>query len=222
MDEPVKRTRRYTSPHRVEQAAATRRQILDVAQRLFEEHGYVATSMAAIAAEAGVSLRTVYLGFASKPGLLIALWHLLLRGDEGPAPVGERSWFRAVLAKPDPSRQLRLNARNARIVRQRAGRILRVIRDAAQADPELAALWERIQAEFYENQRAVVASLAEKGAMRPDLDEVRATDLLWTLNHPDLYGLLVDDRGWSADSYEAWLGDALCRELLAPPREPAT
>ena len=84
MSEPVK-TRPYNSPRRREQAAATRREILEAAQRLFERQGYATTTMAAIAAEAGVALKTVYVAFETKSGLLRALWHLLLRGDEGDA-----------------------------------------------------------------------------------------------------------------------------------------
>jgi AcrR family transcriptional regulator len=214
MDEHVKPRRRYESPRRQEQAAATRRAILEAARRLFERQGYAATSMAAIAAEAGVALKTVYLGFETKRGVLLALWHLLLRGDEEPVPVGERAWFREVLEEPDPERQLRLNARNSRVVKERAGALLRVLSGAASTDSELAALWERIQAEFHENQRTVVETLAARKALRADLDVERATDVLWALNHPSLYWLLVGDRGWTHDEYEQWLGDAFCRELL--------
>jgi AcrR family transcriptional regulator len=122
--------RRYDSPRRREQAAATRREILQAALRLFEKRGYGATSMAAIAAEADVAPKTVYLAFQSKRGLLLALWHLLLRGDEEPVPIGERLWFREVIDEPDPERLLRLNARNSRLVKERAGVLLEILRGA--------------------------------------------------------------------------------------------
>jgi AcrR family transcriptional regulator len=214
MAEPVNSRRRYHSPLRVEQAAATRRGILEAAQRLFERDGYSATSMAAVAAEANVSLKTVYVTFGTKSGLLRALWHLLLRGDEEPVPVGERPWFRAVLDEPDPARQLRLNVRNAKLVRARVGPLLEVVRRAASVDPEVDELWTRIQAEFYDNQRSVVEVLHEKKALRPGLDVARATDILWTLNHPDLYWLLISERGWTPDQHEEWLADLVCEQLL--------
>src|SRR6266536_6280883 len=144
MAERVKSKRRYDSPRRREQAAATRRDILEAALRLFERQGYAATTMAAIAAEARVSLKTVYLAFETKSGLLRALWHLLLRGDES-TPVGARPWFQAVLDEPDPTRQLRLNVRNAKLVRARIGPLLEVIRSAAAHDPDIDALWSGIQ-----------------------------------------------------------------------------
>lgn len=213
MAERVK-TRRYDSARRREQAAATRREILQAAQRLFEGQGYAATTMAAIAAEAGVALKTVYVAFETKSGVLRALWHLLLRGDEGDAPVGERSWYRELLAEPDPERQLRMTARASRIVKQRAGALLLVIRDAAPADPDIAALWGRIQTDFYDNQREIVKALHRNGALRSGLGVARAADILWSLNHPDLWHLLVGERGWGPKRYEQWFGDTICAQLL--------
>ena len=214
MAERVKRP--YDSPLRREQANATRRRILEAARRLFERDGFTATTMAAIASEAGVSLKTVYLAFETKAGVLRALWHVLLRGDEEPVPVGEREWFRAVLDEPDPQRKLRLDVHNAKVVRERIGPLLDVIRDAAPTEPELGALWERIQREFYENQRAVVDDLHRRKALRRGLDIARAADILWTLNHPDVYRLLVGHRGWTPDEHENWLADLLCEQLLEP------
>ena len=206
--------RRYESPHRRAQAAATRRQILDAAQRLFERDGYMPTTMAAIAAEAGVALKTVYVAFETKAGLLRALWHLVLRGDPDDVPVAGRDWFREVLDEPDPIRQLQLNARNSRQVKMRVQRIGEAIRAAAATDPDSAALWERIQRDFYENQRTVVESLAAKGALHEGLDVTAATDRLWTLNHPDVWTLLVARRGWSPEDYERWLADSSRDQLL--------
>ena len=208
------KTRPYNSSRRRAQAAATRRDILEAAQRLFERQGYAATTMAAIAAEAGVALKTVYLAFETKSGVLRALWNQLLRGDEGEAPVAERNWYREVVDEPDPQRQLRLNARNSRAAKTRIAGVLKVIREAAPVDPDTGALWERIQTEFHANQRVIVERLAERKALRRDLDVDRATDILWTLNHPDVWQLLVKERGWTPEQYERWFGDTACSQLL--------
>jgi len=217
MTDGVKPRRRYDSPRRREQAEATRRDILAAAQRLFETHGYAATTMAAIAAEAGVALKTVYVAFETKSGLLRALWHLLLRGDRDDVPVDEQAWFREVVDEPDPERQLRMTARNSRAVKQRAGALMEILRSAAPTDPDIAMLWDRIQTDFHANQRAIVESLDDKGALRPDLDVEGAADILWTLNHPNVWQLLVGERGWTADRFEDWLADALCSQLLRGP-----
>lgn len=123
--------------------------------------------------------------------------------------MGERPWFRAVLDEPDAERAIRLNARNARAVRGRVGTLLDVIRDAAPADPEIADLWARIQREFHDSRRAVVAALRERGALRPGLAPARAADILWTLDHPDVHRPLVTERGWTPAQHERWLVDAL-------------
>jgi len=218
MVERVKPRRSYHSPRRQQQAAATRQTILAAAQRLFERHGYPATTMEQIAAEAGVALRTVYVAFSTKSGLLRALWDLRLKGDQDQSAVAERPWYREVLQEPDPERQLRRNAGHACVVKQRIAGVLKVLRSAAPVDPDAAALWRLIQSDFHDNQRAIVESLHARQALRPDLDVARATDILWTLNHPDVWLLLVGERGWTPEQWEQWFADTACAQLLRRPR----
>lgn len=214
MPRAVKSKRTYNSPRRAEQAAATRTAILDAAQTLFEEQSYAATSMAAIAKEAGVALKTVYLAFETKSGLLRALWHLRLRGDEDPSPVGERDWYQEVLDEPDPTRQLELNARNGRRAKARLGALMEVIRSGARVDPDVGELWSNIQAQFLDNQRAIVESLHAKKALARGLEVDRAADILWSLNHPALYQLLVNERGWTPEQHEKWVAGSTAAQLL--------
>ena len=209
--------RAYDSPLRREQAAATRSKILDAAQTLLEEHGYAATSIAAIAKQADVSQRTVYLAFETKAELLRALWNARLRGAEDAPPVEQLARYREVLEEPDPARQLELNARQAVASKRRIGALHEVIRAGAPVDPEVGALWDRIQTEFRENQRRIVASIAEKGALRPGLDVERAADVLWTINHGDLWQHLVVRRGWTPEEFERWLAETFRAQLLADP-----
>jgi AcrR family transcriptional regulator len=210
----VKGNRVYRSPSRDRQAAATRLAILRAAQRLFEANGYSITTMADIAAEADVALKTVYLAFETKPRLLRAVWDFALKGDMDEAPVAERPWYLDVLEEKDPERKLRRLAEAARIVKCRIGSLLGVIRDAAPSEDEIGDLWTLIQSDFYVNQGAVVATLEQQGALAAGLDRDRATDILWTLNHPDIWLLLVGQRGWAPEQFEAWLGDTAIEQLL--------
>jgi AcrR family transcriptional regulator len=208
--------RPYDSPQRREQAAATRRAILEAAQRRFERDGYVATNVEAIADEAGVVRKTVYLAFANKAGVLRGVWDMVLKGDTDEAPVAARPWYVEMLLEPDPVRLLRLVATNSVAVKRRIGPMLAVIRDAAVIDDDAGALWRLIQTDFHENQRRVVEALYETGGLRLDRDVEQATDVLWTLNHPDVWLLLVGERGWTAEAFQEWFAETLGALLLAP------
>lgn len=215
MAEGVKPKRRYDSTRRRVQAQETRREILAAARRLFVAQGWGPTTMAAIADEAGVALKTVYVAFETKAGVLRALWNVTLRGGDGEVPIAENEWFLRVLDEPDPERQLRLNASNSREGKLRVASVGEVIRTAAPLDPEIGELWARIGSNYHENQGAIVASIAAKGALKPGLSEARATDILWQINHPGTWILLVVERGWTPEEYEQWSGDLACEQLLA-------
>ena len=97
---------------------------------------------------------------------------------------------------------------------------MKVIRDAAPTDVDLNALWSNIQTDFHHNQGTIVTLLHERRALRRDLDVEEATDILWTLNHPDVWQLLVVERHWSPERYERWLADTSCAQLLESPAPP--
>src|SRR5688500_2576610 len=154
MGSPVK-SRPYVSPRREAQAAETRRVILNAARRLFEEGGYAATAMPSIAAAAGVAVKTVYLAFDSKAGLLRAVWEARLGGEEEATPVLQRRWMRELTDDARPAEKLRLLAAQSGRVKGATGPLLEVIRAAAATDPEIARLWADIQAKLLRVQRAV-------------------------------------------------------------------
>jgi hypothetical protein len=56
--------------------------------------------------------------------------------------------------------------------------------------------------------------LAKRRELRPGLDAERAADMLWTINHPNTWQLLVAERGWTAEEYERWAGEAARAQLL--------
>jgi len=209
--------RPYNSPRRQQQAAATRQTILEAAERLFLQDGYPATTMDAIAAEAGVSLKTAYLPLSTKSGLLRDLWDLRLKKDDADAPVVQHEWFREVMEEPDPTRKLQLNARNSAAAKTRIGGLFRVIRGAAEIDADCSELWRLIQSDFHANQQVIVESIHRGGGLRRGLSVATGTDILWTLNHPDTWTLLASQRGWSPHAYETWLAQTSCAQLLGTP-----
>jgi AcrR family transcriptional regulator len=210
----VKPRRRYESPRRRQQAQQTRDVILDAAQDLFTDRGYTATAMPAIAAGAGVALKTVYLAFGTKAGVLHALWDVRLGGDDQPIPIVDRPWYRQLLQADDPHTLLRTAARQSRQTKDRAGDVMRIVRHAALTDPAIADLWQRIETEFRTVLHGFAQRLDELAALAAGIDVTTATDILWTLNHPDTWYLLVHRCGWTADRYEQWVGDTLLAQLL--------
>lgn len=216
MVESVKPRRRYQSPRRAAQAAQTRRDIVTAAGLLFRERGY-GVPMADIASEAGVVVETVYRIFGSKAGLFRAAVEALLAGGAGRAeiPVEERPAIRAIIDEPDPRKQVAGYAATQPGIHRRAGPLLRALRGASGRDPELRRLWDEMEAWRLDGQGRFVGMLAERGALRPGLTVDVGIDIVWTVCSLAVYDLLVLGRGWSDERYQAWLTDALARELLA-------
>ena len=188
--------------------------ILDAARRLFEDGGYAATAVPSVAAAAGVAVKTVYLAFESKAGLLRAVWEARLGGDEEATPALQRRWMQQLTDEPRPAEKLRLLAAQSGRMKGATGPLLEVIRTAAATDPEIATLWADIQAKLLRVQRAVIDQLDALDALRPPLEAGEAADILWTLNHPSVWHLLVRERRWSSARYERWLHESFCLQLL--------
>src|SRR5689334_11499589 len=115
----IKKTRSYNSQQSREQAEATRQKILDKVYRLFNIHGYTATTLAMIADAAHVSLPTVTARFGTKYAILDAMTKQNERGDTAPESLVDRSWWQAMLREPNPVRQLTLCGEIFRTIHQR-------------------------------------------------------------------------------------------------------
>ena len=216
MTEDVKPRRRYNATRRQAQAAQTRQDILDAANRLFVEGGYAGTTLAAIARAAGVVVETIYRAYGSMAELFQAVVQAAVAGgaDRARVPVEQRPAIAAVIAETDPHRQLELYAATQPGIHARAGPLLRVLIGAAATDPELAELWTQIEKERLSGMGRFARLLADRGVLRPGLSAEEARDLLWTLNSLAVHDLLVRQRGWSPERYRDWLAAALARELL--------
>jgi AcrR family transcriptional regulator len=218
MTDDVKATRAYRSDRRSAQAAQTRLDILASAGALFRERGYARTPLPLLATEAGVAVETIYRAFGSKAGLFKAVVEAAVAGGAGRAatPVEERPAIRAVIEEHDPRRAVALYAATQPGIHRRSGPLLRALRDAAATDRELRRLWDEIEASRLAGQGRFAGMLGERGVLRRGLEVAEAADIVWTLCSLAVHDLLVVDRGWSADKYEAWLADALVTQLLGP------
>ena len=202
-------------PRRAEQARATRRQVVTEATRLFVAQGYAATSIASIAAAAGVAVQTVYAAFGNKRTILAAAVDQAIAGDDRPVVVNDRDWMRFVLESTEPATRLRAYAHAVGRIHSGAAHVFRVLDVASASDPALAELWQETMRRRRVGVTGVVTPIAEAGDLRDDLTTEEAIDVVWTLNGHDTYVNLVDHRHWTRERYEDWLGDALVALLLA-------
>ena len=209
--------RRYSTELRSEQTAVARRLILASAGRLFIEKGYLATTLAAVAAQAGVSVQTVYNVIGSKSALLKAVYDVTLAGDDEPVPMGDRPAFRAMAQASSGKEMLE---RYAELGRQLSERVLplmtTLLAQAATGDPDLQAFADTIEGERAIGTAAVAQSIGERFGLRDGLSVEDAADILWVLTAPDLTDRLVNRRGWSWDKTQQWLGGVMVDALLGP------
>ena len=210
----VKTKRQYRSTLRQQQAVQTRSRILDAAQRLFTDRGYGATTMEAIASEAGVATDTVYASFRSKAGVLHKLLDVRVGGDDAPIRLIDREGPQSAKVEPTQQGQIALFAPDIARILERARPVDEIMRGAGAIDPEIAELRARMQGFRYDNLRQFVAWLAAKGPLRGGIGEEEAAAIVWTLASPEVHGLLRDGRGWSQERFVAWLEDSLTRILL--------
>lgn len=201
--------RAYDASRRRDAAQQRRGQIVAAARHLFGRYGYGATSIERIAREAGVAVPTIYATYRSKRALLIAL----LDQAEAQADVaGLQRDLRA--AAGDARKQLRRLVSFACRFYAQAADIVEIARGAGSTDEDLLALWKVGEQRRLRSQAPLTDAWGRAGALRKGLSPEEALDMLWAMTGADHYRLFVVERNWSADHYEAWLGQSLQRLLL--------
>ncbi|HEU5028593.1 MAG TPA: TetR family transcriptional regulator [Spirillospora sp.] len=206
--------RPYRSAMREEAARRTRGAVVRAAAELFAARGYAATSLADIAAAAGVARPTVFAAFGSKPALLGQVVDQALAGDDEPVPVARRPWFRPVWDATTPDEVLDAYARVCTTIGARAAGVFEVVRRAADEGPQVAELWDALRRNRRAGARMVAEHAAAKGPLKDGLE--RAVDVLWVFNDPAHYDALVTHCGWPEPDFTAWLSEQMRRGLLAP------
>ena len=199
-------TVKRTTGHRQRQAEATKREVARVARALFAEHGYVATTISTISAEADIPVQTIYSAFGTKAKILDKITELWMGETQTTARAT------AYLHEPDPARQLRMLAELNRRQMQAGSDVVAIYQEAAASDPQMAETLRNVLTAREREIRKLIDALAPR--LRSDLTVDTALDLTLALTLPELFHLLVVERGWSNLQYETWLGNILVRQLL--------
>jgi AcrR family transcriptional regulator len=199
--------RKYDSTRRQADAEARHRHIVEEATKLFLDNGFVATSIGQIADAAGVSPQTIYATFGSKAGVLGRAIDVAVVGDYSDVPIFER--FPGLKTAAD----LTAYAAFLRDINERVAPLIRVMEQAAAADPSLAELRATLIDRLRDDCRRWIAELGPK-ALRPGLTVAEAADVMSVTGSPYVYTYFTVDAGWSPQQYERWIAHALPQLLL--------
>ncbi|WP_103348121.1 TetR/AcrR family transcriptional regulator [Amycolatopsis sp. CA-128772] len=202
---------RYHSPRRLSAAAATRAAILDSARDLYIEHGYVNVTVAQIAAAAGVAPQTVY---SSAGGKAEILRELLVPAIHDP---NAGQTLLAVARSDNPREVVDLAARGTRLAHEAHWEMLEALVPECRTEPIAAAVLEAGNAQYSTALAVIATRLIELNALRPEVAEHTAADVLWFYVGQDAWFSLVSHRKWSFDDAEHWLAAEAKRALLASP-----
>jgi AcrR family transcriptional regulator len=208
----VKRRRRYDATRRRARALQTERAIVDAAERLFMRDGFQATTIAAVAAAAGVSAETIYKAFGGKTGLVRAIRE---RGLEGVGPVhAERRSNALQREERDPRRVIEGWGRLTIEVAPRVMPILQLVASGAATDAEMERLRQELDRARLTRMRRNARNLARASHLREGVRPSDAADVLWACSSPELYDLLVRRRGWALTRYARFIVDVMIALLL--------
>lgn len=212
---------------RQEYARITRDAVILAAQRRFVEHGYAATSIRAVAADANVSEQTVYRVFGDKAELLRAVLLAAVGVDPEAQSLREGS-LPAIVGEPgSPRDRLRVAAQAINAAYERGlAQLETAVLSAAGADARVAVLAREITVQRYEDTRSLVLAILGNARLEGlEIDEV--VDYVYAVESSPVYLALTAERGWSTDQYVEWFVDLFERVILSrivdgPEERPAT
>ena len=213
MSQDVNGGRSYHSPRRAEQAAATRSAVLGAARELFLREGYVGTTVSAVAARAQVAVDTVYAAVGRKPALLREVVETSISGTDHAVPAGERDYVVRIRQAAGAREKIRIYADAVAQIQGRLGPVYLALREASSTDQDCRELWTTISSRRAANMRDFVADLRVTGELRDDLSDEDMADIVWSMNGPEHWALLVHERGWTTERFGTWLADVWTRSL---------
>jgi AcrR family transcriptional regulator len=216
MTPPVKPPKRpYYAPRRTAAAAQTREAILAAAKARFEAGGWVATTMAAVAADAGVSPKTIEASFGTKAKLLAAVVDYAIRGDVDPTPMVNRPAVQAERDAPHAATMLDLHARRSAGILSRSAHIAWVVESAAAGDQRVGELWAQMTHNLRFGVDTAAETLLAKPGVRAGLTPEETRQILLVAMHWGTYRTLTGMADLDVDAVETWIKRYYRRMLLA-------
>jgi AcrR family transcriptional regulator len=174
----------------------SRTQILDAALALITKRGEAGLTMAEIGKAARVSRQAVYLNFADRGDLLLALVRYI---DERR---GLKQELQKLIDAPTGLAALRELVSLQTRMNPGVWAIARALDAVRRTDAAVERSWQDRLKSRLEGCRAVVARLARDGVLRKDLPVNAAADILWSVTSLGAWEDLVLQRRWRAAEYE--------------------
>jgi len=215
MANSVNSRRTYSSPLRVGQAVATRHRVLAAAWELFTTRGFAATTVGRVAALAEVSVDTLYTTVGRKPDLLRAVVESAISGTDDTVPAEQRDYVNHMRAAFGATEKITIYADAVAAMSPRTAPIFVALRDAAQTDPDCAALFTEITNRRAANMLRLAADLRSTGELRPELSDRYVADVVWATAGFEHYVQLVAGREWTPEEFGEYLRELWGRLFLA-------
>jgi len=203
------KTRSYRSELRQQQAEQTRSRVVAAAAQLFAADGYARTTLAKIAAAAGVSAETVQ-GYGPKAALLIAAAEHAAFGVSGEENILNLEVGRKLIAIDNPQEAIDFVVTAATEVHVRTAKLALALFGGANSDPDLDRYLNEFIASINGNVRRVLEEYRDRGWLRDDVPFDELVETSAVLGGVETYLRMTHRDGWSVDAYQAW-----CRRMLA-------
>ena len=205
--------RPYRSDLRRQQAEQTRLQVVAAAAELFAQEGYARTTLAKIAAAAGVSVETVQT-HGPKAALMIAAVEYVTFEAIGDRDLLESDIGGRFLAIDDLDVAVDYFVDVQVGLHERSAQIAVALYGGAAADRELDQYLNDLTAGIGRQVRRMLTVCRDRGWLRDDLPFEETAETAAVLTGPETYLRMVHRDGWTVAAYRAWLRRMMAEVVL--------
>jgi hypothetical protein len=139
-----------------------------------------------------------------------------LAGGDAPVEADQRDYVKKIQAASTATAKITVYTEALARLLPRTVPLLDSLRSAGQADPACREAYLAVRERRAANMRLFAADLRRTGELRDDLHDDTVADLVWSMNDPDYY-LLMLSRGRTPEQYAALLREVSTRTLLKNP-----
>ncbi len=185
-------------------AERTEGRIVAAAAGLFVSRGYRSTTLTDVAAAAGVSDRTIYVRFASKPDLLKRVMDVAVVGDTRPVPLADRDWVAVSTTAPGLDARIAADAAGTTALFVRLAPLLAVALTVEPDEPVIAESARAGRASVRAATQRFWSAVRRDGLAHPDVDVEWVIATCSVLGTPETYLQLSRSTDWTPADYERW------------------